>query len=727
MSRGIKNLRPLLEPGSIVVVGASEEPSRIGGRPLQLARMHGYAGTVAGVNPKYESVQGYPCFARLADVPFVPDLAILAVGAKDVLGTLSECADRGVRAAVVFAGGFAELGTAEGRQLQEALQQFAGRTGILVAGPNAIGLVNVKQRMYATFMTAMAETPPMEGGVAIVAQSGGAVIAVHNTLQARGVGLRYLLNTGNEACVDFSDYLEHVSVDTGTKVVAGYIEGLDDGGRFMEQLQTLRDRDVPVVLYKVGETAQGADAAASHTARLAGSHAVFKAAFEQLGVLRADDMEQLAELSYLASHGGRGSGTRVGILTTSGAFAAILTDKFGPAGVSVPRLSEELQARLRPNVPAMASTANPVDITANVVNAIGGFGAALSSLLQTQELDFVVLFSTSNLIDKLADEILRAVAGSKRMLAVMVTGISRAQPALEAAGIPVFHDVGRGVAALAAMARRDAQRGAGRPWRRGPDWPRTAASAEALRILAGARARGASNLTEREGKELLASKGVAVTRGIVCGDADAAVMAARKTGFPAVLKILSPDIPHKTEVGGVRLGLVNEDQVRAAHDAVRSSVAAAAPRARVDGVVLQRQVRAGVELLVGVHRDPLFGLVLTLGFGGVMAELVDDVQHRLLPVDTDGVRSMLARLRMFPLLTGYRNQPGCDIEAVVRAVVAVASLAEELDDQLDEVEINPLIAEAGEGGDAVAVDCVMRLRAGQKHGEWSPALEVAAS
>ncbi|MGB3070795.1 MAG: acetate--CoA ligase family protein [Ottowia sp.] len=727
MSRGIKRLHPLLEPGSIVVVGASQEPSRIGGRPLQLARMHGFAGKVAGVNPKYTSVQGYPCFARLAEVPFVPDLAILAVGAKDVLGALHECAERGVRAAVVFAGGFAELGTVEGRQLQQALQRFAERTGMLVAGPNAIGLVNVGRRMYATFMTAMAESPPMDGGVAIVAQSGGAVIAVHNTLQARGVGVRYLLNTGNEACVDFSDYLEHVSADTGTKVVAGYIEGLDDGGRFIEQLQTLRDRDVPVVLYKVGETAQGADAAASHTARLAGSHAVFKAAFEQLGVLRADDMEQLAELSYLASKGGRSSGTRVGILTTSGAFAAILTDKFGPAGVCVPRLSEDLQARLRPNVPAMASTANPVDITANVVNAIGGFGAALSSLLQTQELDFVVLFSTSNLIDKLADEILRAAEGSTRMLAVMVTGVSRAQPALEAAGIPVFHDVGRGVSALAALARRDTQRRAGRPWRRDVDQPRTAASAEARQILTEARARGASSLTEREGKWLLASKGVAVTQDIVCGDADAAVMAARRTGFPAVLKILSPDIPHKTEVGGVRLGLVNEDQVRAAHDAMRSAVAAAAPGARVEGVVLQRQVHAGIELLVGVHRDPLFGLVLTLGFGGVMAELVDDVQHRLLPVDASDVRSMLERLRTFPLLAGYRNQPGCDIEAVVRAVIAVASLAEELDDQLDEIEINPLIAEVGAEGSAVAVDCVVRLRAEERPSEGSPALAEMAS
>lgn len=715
MTQRVKDLRALLEARSLVVIGASEEPSRIGGRPLQLARMHGYAGQVAGVNPKYQTVQGYPCFASLADLPFTPDLAIVAVGAKDVLASLQACVAHGVRAAVVFAGGFAELGTPQGRDLQQAVSDLARESGLLVAGPNAIGLVNVAHRLYATFMTAMVETPPASGGVAIVAQSGGAVIAVHNTLQARGVGLRYLLNTGNEACVDFSDYLEHVAADPATCVIGGYIEGLDDGDRLIAQLQELRERDLPVVLYKVGETREGADAAASHTARLAGSHEVFKAAFEQLGVMRADDMEQLAELSYLATYAMRSSGGRVGILTTSGAFAAILTDKFGPAGVSVPHLSDALQARLRPHVPAMAITANPVDITANVVNSIGGFGTALEALLETDELDFVVLFSTSNLIDKLSGEILRAVAGSPRLLAVMVTGACEAQPALEAAGVPVFHDIGRGTQALATLARRQKQRASGAAWRRcWPPEPRSAqeqqCDAQARQLLATAARRGMSSLTEHEGKSLLALYGIGVTADAACGDMEAAVQAAVNTGYPVVMKILSPDIAHKTEVGGVRLGLSDAAQVREAYAAMHESVARQAPDARIDGVSIQRQVRPGTELLLGVHRDPLFGPVLTLGFGGVTAELVGDVRHHVLPIDAAQARSLLQQLRMYPLLEGYRGQPGGNVDAVVDAVVRMADMAMALQDVLEAVEVNPLIVESGTDAAVVAVDCVARLR-----------------
>ncbi|MBP7565077.1 MAG: acetate--CoA ligase family protein [Burkholderiaceae bacterium] len=714
MTQRVKDLRALLEPRSLVVVGASDEPSRIGGRPLQLARMHGYAGKVAGVNPKYQTVQGYPCFASVADLPFTPDLAILAVGAKDVLASLQACAARGVRAAVVFAGGFAELGTPQGRDLQQAMSDLARESGLLVAGPNAIGLVNVDHRLYATFMTAMVETPPAAGGVAIVAQSGGAVIAVHNTLQARGVGLRYLLNTGNEACIDFSDYLEHVAADPATSVIGGYIEGLDDGDRLIAQLQDLRERDLPVVLYKVGETRAGADAAASHTARLAGSHEVFRAAFEQLGVMRADDMEQLAELSYLATYATRSSGGRVGILTTSGAFAAILTDKFGPAGVSVPRLGDALQARLRPHVPAMAITANPVDITANVVNSIGGFGTALEALLETDELDFVVLFSTSNLIDKLAGEILRAVAGSSRLLAVMVTGVCETQPALEAAGVPVFHDIGRGTQALATLARRQMQRASGMAWRRGPPAVRNAreqqCDASARQLLAAAARRGLSSLTEQDGKGLLALYGIDVTADVACGDVDATVQAAVRTGYPVVMKILSPDIAHKTEVGGVRLGLRDAAQVCEAYADMRESVARQAPAARIEGVSIQRQVRPGTELLLGVHRDPLFGPVLTVGFGGVTAELLGDVRHHVLPIDAAQARSLLRQLRMYPLLEGYRGQPGGNVNAVVDAVVRMGGMAMALQDVLEEVEVNPLIAEAGVDAAVIAVDCVCRLR-----------------
>lgn len=702
-------LDPLLKPKSIVVIGASQDPVRIGGRPFELARVHGYPGEIVGVNPKYTEVQGKPCFADIRALPMVPDLAILAIGANDVLAQLRECAHKGIKAAMIFAGGFAETGTDEGRELQRAVGDLAGQTGMLVAGPNSIGLVNVNEHMYASFMSAALEAPPKLGNVAVVAQSGGACIAVHHALHRRGVGLNYIVNTGNEVGVDFHDYVDYVTADPTTRVVIGYLEGLDDGERFIAQLSRLRDRDLPVVMYKVGETAAGADAAASHTARMAGSHAVFRAAFDQLGVMRADDIEQLAELGYLATFARRGSGLRAGILTTSGAFAAILTDKFVQYGLTVPELSEALRRQLRPHVPAFATVVNPVDITANVVNSPAGFGNALDLLLATDELDFIVLFTTSNLVDRLAPAIIEAVKCSGRLLALMVTGNPETEAAIEAEGVPVFHDTGRGARALASFAHRQHARAIHQDWRRLPWMPGACADA-ALRLVREARDHARTALDEYEGKRLLEIYGIEVAREAIARNVADAVAIADELGYPLVMKILSPDIVHKTDVGGVRLGIQDAGQVRAAYLDIMTSAAAACPSASLEGVVLQREESRGAELLLSCTDDPLFGPVLSVAFGGVTAELVADMQQRLLPLNVAEAESMLRGLRMYPLLAGYRNMAAHDLRAVAAVLCRLSELAMDLRGEVVELEINPLILRPGAQSGVVAVDCVVKLK-----------------
>ncbi|WP_158215187.1 acetate--CoA ligase family protein [Candidimonas nitroreducens] len=710
MSKTARNLDPLLAPKSFVVVGASAQATRIGGRPLHMAQAFGFQGKVCGVNPKYTEVQGFPCYPDLSAVPFTPDLAIIALGAQDVLETLKQCVAKGIRAAVVFAGGFAETGTDEGCQLQRAIAALCDATGLLLAGPNGIGLVNVANKSYATFMSAMLESPPIPGGVAVVAQSGGACIAVHNSLHARAVGENYILNTGNEICVGFSDYVSYVAADASTKVVAGYIEGLDGSDGFVEQMIALRKRALPTVLYKVGETSAGADAAASHTARMAGSHSVFKTALKQLGVMRADDMEQLAELAYLAQFSRRTAGTRVGILTTSGAFAAILTDKFVAAGLTVPRLSDDLQAAVRPHVPAIATIVNPVDITANVVNSPDGFEDGLRVLLQAEELDTVVFFSTANLIDGLTPQLIRAVGGSGKLLCVLVTGRCKRVADLEAAGIPVFNDTGRGASAIATIAHWNVQKEKWQHWPR-PVEQNLVRREAALSLLGKARAGGRRALNEKEGKEVLALYGVPVPKEGTAAHAQEALRLAESFGYPVVLKVLSPDIVHKSEAGGVRLGLNCAAEVAHAHDDILGSVYRHCPEARIEGVLVQQQAAGGVELLVSCAQDPIFGPVLTLAAGGVAAELISDVVQRVLPISVREAGEMLAELKTYPLLAGFRGAPVANFDAVAETLAGISQLGMELRDDISEIEVNPIIVHPGAAsGGLVAVDCVVKLR-----------------
>ncbi|GAA5233216.1 acetate--CoA ligase family protein [Verticiella sediminum] len=709
MSTERRNLDGLVKPRSLVVIGASNDATRIGGRPLYLAREFGFEGNVCGVNPKYAEVLGFPCYPALASVPYTPELAIVALAAKDVLGALSSCVDKGVKAAVVFAGGFAETGTVEGRRLQEDIAELCRKTGLLVAGPNGIGLINVANKSYATFMSAVLDARPVLGGVAVVAQSGGACIAVHNSLHARSVGENYILNTGNEACVGFSEYVGYVAADPSTKVVAGYIEGLDGSDGFVEKMIELRERNLPTVLYKVGETPAGAEAAASHTARMAGSHGVFKAALRQLGAMRADDMEQLAELAYLAQFSHRTAGLKVGILTTSGAFAAILTDKFVGAGLSVPRLSDAAQAALRPHLPAIATVVNPVDITANVVNSPDGFEDALATMLRTDELDVVVFFSTANLIDGLTPQMVRAAGASSKLLCVLVTGQTRRVGDLEAAGIPVFRDTGRGASAVASMAHWNVQKETWKHWPR-PVSPQPARRMSVAGVLDQARAGGRTSLDEKEGKEILARYGIPVPAEAAATHPDEAEQLAEDIGYPVVLKVLSPDIVHKSDVGGVKLSLANRAEVRQAYAQIMASVSARLPSADIQGVLVQQQAARGVELLVSCTVDPLFGPVLTVAAGGLQAELIADVAQRLLPISKEEAGELLAELKSYPLLTGYRGAPAANLDAVAELLASMSEMAVELKDDISEIEVNPVIVQPGAAmGGVLAVDCVVRL------------------
>jgi acyl-CoA synthetase (NDP forming) len=705
----MRNLNPLLSPASIAIIGASSNPGRVGGMPLALLLQHGYAGGIFPVNPKYSEISGLQCWPDVKSLPASVDLAVLAIAAEDVVATLCECHAKGIPAAIVFAAGFAEAGPA-GRALQDELEAFAAQSGMIVAGPNCMGFANLNTHAYTAFASVFKNTPPpaRQGDTALITQSGNVCAAVYSAGRKQGVNFNYVINTGNEACLEFSEYLEWLIEDDGTRCIAGYVEGLRDGEKFVRTAVRARELGKPLILLKVGDSSKGREAAASHTASLAGDQRVYKAALRQLGVMRANDLAHMADLSYLAQFRHRHSGTRVAIVTISGALGALLSDRFNDHGVSIPTLPADVQATLRAGIPDYGMVSNPIDVTGNVVNQHDFFSGALGAVLDCADIDTIVMYAPGYLLDRLAPDLIVASGKSHKLIVAVDTGDSTVQQALEQAGIPVFKETSRAVAALSSFMQWHDDRRV--QWQ--PASTTVGLKKAASDILATARSQERAALDEQEAKRLLANFGVPVVREVIAGTADEAAVLAREIGFPCVVKVLSPDIAHKTEIGGVRLNIGSAEQASAAASEILDAVSKKRPDARLSGLLLQRQEKPGAaELLVGVTRDPVFGLVMTVGLGGVLTELYQDVVQRILPVNADTAQQMLRELRSWPLLNGYRGRPLADIDAACQAIAAVSDASLALGIALQELEINPLILHTA-GSGAVAVDALAVLTAG---------------
>lgn len=694
VSKTTHRLEPLLNPASIAIVGASGDAKRIGGMPIAHLTKFGYAGRIYPVNPKYPEVFGLPCWAELEALPEAPDLVVLAVAAAQVLPMLQRCAARGVRAVIVYAAGFAEAG-AEGARLQAALEAYVATTDMVVAGPNAMGFANLNTQAHTNFASVF-NTAPMQqgaGGVSLLTQSGNVCAAVYAIARRLGVNFSHFINTGNEACVDFAQYLEYLAQDDATEVALGYIEELRDGPRFMAAAAEFARRDKLLVLYKAGETDKGSEAVRSHTSALAGDRAIYQAAFAQLGIIQGQDFVQMAQLAHLAEYRHKSAGRRVAIITISGALGAILADKFIGAGLDVPTLPQPLQDVLRAGIPDYGMVSNPVDVTGNVVNDPGFVRTALQALAQSDAVDAVVIYAPGYMLDRMALDLCAVAAAHDRLFVAIDTGAATTRAQLRGGGVPVFEDIGVATAALAPFLLWHERRRSNR-------WPQVRLQAAPAVVAL------PKTLDEYRTKQLLAAHGVPAVAERVATSADEAVAVADALGYPVVLKVLSPDIAHKTEAGGVRLHLASAEQVRQAYGEVLASARRYAPEARIEGALVARMVSGVAELIVGATRDPVFGMTLTVGLGGVLTELYQDVSHRVLPVDEAMAHEMLRELKAYPLLTGYRGRPVGDVAAACTAIAGFSRAVLALGDQVDEVEVNPLLVQA-EGQGVCALDALV--------------------
>jgi len=688
----------LVAARSVAVIGASQDPGRIGGRPVHFLRQGGFRGAIYPINAKYSEVQGLRCYPDLASVPGPVDVAIVSVPARDVAGALAACGASGVKGAVVFSSGFGEVG-AEGRALQAEIARLARATGVRVIGPNCQGVVAFHQRLNLSFSSAFVDGGE-PGPVGLVVQSGAVGGMMAALLRERGVSFSYWISSGNEADVDVPECLEFLARDRHTRVIGAYVESIRDGRRLLDAVAAARAAGKPVVILRAGRSAQSARAAASHTGAMAAEDRVAAALLAQVRATDARDVQELVDDLYAFARVEPPRGRRIAILSNSGGLGVIMADTCARLGLDLPALPERAQQSLRAFLPSFGATGNPVDVTAQVLSDPTLLPRSLEVLLRADEIDLVVvalaMVNRMYPVDAIVRDLLEARSAAGKP--VMVTWLASAPEgagAINAAGLAVFTDATRCLSALAALASS-----AGTPPILTPPAPAPLAP-ETARMLA-----GAGPLDEFTSKAVLRACGVRTSEGRLVATVDEAVAAAREIGFPVALKACATNLSHKSEHGLVKLGLTDPEAVTTAAADVEARLRARGPAAAACRWLVERMAPPGVEVVVGAHRDPTFGPIVLVGLGGIFVEVLGDVAFGLAPLDRARATAMIHALRGYPLLAGARGRAPADEPALVDALVAVSELAWSARDRVAEIDVNPLIVQP-RGQGAIAVDALV--------------------
>ncbi len=674
-------LAPFLEARAVAVIGASADPSKVGGSVLANLRAGGFAGRLVPVNVSRSTVQGLAAVPSVLDAGAV-DVAVVAVPAPDVLPVLQQCAVAGVRGAVVLSAGFREAG-ATGRAREAELRAWLATAPLRVIGPNCLGWIRPSARLNLTFAPGM----PRAGALGFFSHSGALCTAILDWSREHAVGFSLFASLGNQADVNETDILHALAADAETRVILGYVEGVADGAAFYRALRDAARRK-PCVLLKAGRSSEGARAVGSHTGALAGSDRAFDAAVRQAGAVRVDTLEELFDVGRALVAGRLPTGRRVVLLTNGGGLGILATDAARAAGLDVVPPSPETRTRLEAALPAHAALANPIDLIGDATPA--RYAAALQAL-EGEDASLVVMLAPQAATDAagIARSILAGVRNRRTPVLAVLAGGARVRPgvhALEEGGVPCYEFPERAVRALARMTTRAERVSA-------PVTP--VVTLDRARIAAPlAGLAGVARLSLLDAASLLEAAGIPTVAAQAAKTAEDAAAVAAALGLPVALKILSPDIPHKTDVGGVVLDLGTAARVRAEAEAMLERVVAARPDARVEGFVVQRMARAGAhELLLGMVRDPQFGPLVMVGFGGIYVEVLDDTAARLAPLDHAEARRMLDELRMAPALRGARKRPAVDLDALADAICRFAALAVAAP-ELAALEINPLLVDS---------------------------------
>ncbi|MFI4987196.1 MAG: acetate--CoA ligase family protein [Alphaproteobacteria bacterium] len=697
------DLTALLSPRSVAVVGASQNEGRVNGAIRNLLEL-GFKGGIYPVNPKYPTVMELPCYPSLRALPERVDLIVVGVPSELVLGVLQEAHAVGIPAAVVMSSGFAEAGEV-GRRRQAELKAFLEQTGMLLCGPNCLGVINVHDRVTGYYSTSPKHLLP--GDVAVVAQSGTVVVAL--VRGEKPIGFSYIVSSGNEVGVASADYLQHFVDDPRCRVLAAFLEGVNKPAQFVRTAENALRAGKPIILVKAGRSELGRAASAAHTASLAGSYEVQSALFKQKGVMLCPDLDEWMETIEIFRHGRPPKAEGLGFLGVSGGENALVLDHAVEAGVKVPPLSEAGKQKLAEFLPWFAPKQNPIDVAGSNLERVEVFRRSLRIL--AAEPDIGVIMSSQDspaVFDLPSAQALAEVAQTSDKCFVFLNNFSRpphpeVAAILAKAGVPYLQGMRTGLRAIKAFIAYH-RRPAAPPARPAPINETRRQKAQALLAAHG------RMLPENAGKALLALYGFPIVPERLAATADAAAEAADAFGYPVAAKVVSADIPHKAQAGGVELTLRSASEMRAAVERILKAVAGNAPRARIDGILVQPMVQGGIELILGTKRDAQFGHTILFGLGGVLVEAIRAFSLRVAPLSEGEARGMIEDVPALRRILEKCCEGGFDAASLVAPLLLrLSDLVAELEDEIEEIDLNPVILDP-RSSRAVVVDALVVRR-----------------
>ncbi|MGI9477259.1 MAG: acetate--CoA ligase family protein [Hyphomicrobiaceae bacterium] len=672
-------LDDLLTPRSVALVGASDNPARIGGRPLAFFKNLGYEGKIFPVNPNRDKVQGIDAYPSLAEINDDVDFVLVAVPAKGVLDVMRQAVEKRVKTVMIFSSGFGEM-SEDGQAMQDELTRMASESGVRVIGPNCLGVFNSAINFYPTFTSTIERRQPKPGGLAIASQSGAYGSHIFYLADQRGLDMTYWITTGNECDVHVAEAIKLLAEKEDVHAICAYAESIKDGETLVEGLEIARANRKPVILMKVGRSEVGAEAASSHTASLAGDDKVYDAVLKQAGCYRARTTEEALDIAYAARPGIYPAGRRVGLVTVSGGGGVLMADAAEDYGLDVAAMPKDAQAIMKDLVP-FAAPRNPVDVTAQFFNDMTLVPKFTKLMLEQGNYDALIGFWTSvagspAISPKLRAGLTEAMAGHDRKLFIQsLVAPPEICKEYEDEGFPCFEDPSRAVATLAALMHFGMAFDAGRAPT--PDVPALPALDD-------------GPLGEKEAKAILANFGLPMVQDTLATSADEAASAAAKAGGPVALKIASADILHKTEVGGVELGVTGDDAVRASFERIMANAKSGAPNASIDGIIVSPMVEDGIDCILGAKLDPVFGPIVMFGLGGIFTEIMGDVSLRRAPVSQETALEMIDDLKGRALFEGARGAKPVDKNMLAKAISQLSVFAAAHADTAESIEMNPL-------------------------------------
>jgi acetyltransferase len=707
-ARSAHFLDSLLYARSVAVVGASDSGAKMGGRVLGFLLRYGYDGKIFPLNPNSKEIFGLQCYPDIRSLPEAPDVAIMAIPKQLIFDSITQCIERHVKNAVIITAGFAEIGEA-GRADQEKLNSLIQGTSLRVVGPNVIGVISRPNRMPIAATAGLDAGVLLDGSIGFVSQSGAMAGSFFSRAQDRNLGLRYMVSVGNELDLEMSDFIEYMIDDPDTSAIVCFIEGIRKPRRFIEVAEKASNEGKPIIVLKIGCSERGSRAAQSHTASLTGSDATYGAIFKQKGIIRVETFDGLLETAMLFAKAKSLVSEGLGVISASGGACGFLSDRSAAVGLKLPDLSPAVAANIAETM-GLASVQNPIDTGGQQTGQADIMARVLAAYDSDPKIGAVLAaLATSPNLERAGEALaVYARTGSKPVIAITLAGsvALKATRHLDEANVPVLSGTDETFKAIKcwfwqarfqAAASERAETPAGPP-------------AQDVTKLRADLAKKHGALTEPEAKQILAVYGIPITNEVATTSAAEAAAAASRIGFPVALKIVSPEITHKTEAKGIQLNLTTEAAVEAAYDRIVANALAYRPEAHIEGVLVQEMISDGLETIAGMSKDPDFGPTIVFGLGGIFVELLRDVAVRQVPLNRWDAREIVREVRSYPVLEGVRGQSRRDILAVEDIILKLSRLAADLGDLIEEIDLNPLMVLA-DGAGAKVVDALVILKA----------------